>query len=193
MPYMNNQDAISEGSDVSSRHSILESCASCQFPSLGDDRRPAKQGFSSADALIFNAGQIQDFSSKQNVSMASIIETSWAVVLGAYAGTTSVCFGIQDHVKPEAETAADFAVFSKYAVFQFDLGLDHSFLETVRRVQALKQRFISRNEWCHRLESSQDLPFNSEVRFRTNVENFLDEEIRMTGNSSVRKYPKNLT
>ncbi len=83
---------------------LLRHVEPCRFPVLDDGIRVPKQEEEVAIRLTASRFSIASFYNKYGHDMAELLATAWAVVLGSYAGSPDVCFGVltQDSKTREA-------------------------------------------------------------------------------------------
>lgn len=113
----------------------LETGPPCIFPTLVDASTTEQRDFLSFETDISKTEELMELSTRYNVSVASLIQATWAIVLGGYAGTTEVCFGFQN---PEST--------SDGALVRAQLDLNQSLLETVRYMNSLENNIFPLNQ-----------------------------------------------
>jgi hypothetical protein len=133
----------------------LETSAPCLFPTLVDAGVPAQQEPITLEAVIARSDEITDLCTKHHISIASLLQTTWSIVMGGYTGATEILFGCQG-----------FDTTPKAALFKVKLDLNRSLLDTVQHVQSSEQSNVplNRNQWCRLLQPGPDRIANSEIR-----------------------------
>lgn len=176
------------GSKASQVVELLETYSPCRFPDLVNDGTAAGQEQLSLETVIADAGQIGNFCTNQNVSVASVLKAAWAVVLGGYAGTTSVTFGVQGYAEYDPDSDIGPVTTSRASLFGATLDLSQSLIETVRRVDSLEQcstSSVSQDVWECLVGPSTQRLCNSEMHFSLNQHDDQEKEIELLETPSV--------
>jgi non-ribosomal peptide synthase protein (TIGR01720 family) len=165
--------------------SYLSGANRCLFPRLthGASEKVTidfKVPFSGSAAL-------HDFCTRRDVTTATVYQLAWAMVLKAYTGTESACFGflasgrdmdipgIQDSIGP----------YINMLVCRVDLNLAMSIHETLQclqqnTVQSLSNQFTSLSEICHALGINDGRLFNTVLSVQRGISNQVHEKANCT-------------
>jgi hypothetical protein len=134
----------------------LESSSQCRFPMLSGDSRATTHEFVSSEAIVADYGKIVSFCSSHEVSVCSILQTAWTVVLGGYAGTKQTFFIYQSVGSP-----------LQTRLIGHQLDWKSTLLETLLSVNSSQQCSVPLNtsEWRQLLQPGPSNITNSAVTF----------------------------
>jgi hypothetical protein len=92
MPLM--KDTSSHKLAIKYWETFLHGFKPCHFPTLLDGLPTLQDNFQETTVkLDVNSLAIQEFCSQQQVTLCSLFQTAWAIVIGCYAGVEDVSFG----------------------------------------------------------------------------------------------------
>lgn len=114
----------------------LKEVKPCQLPGLSTDNNQARE-LRSIDISIANAGLLQAFCRKHDVTVANIIQAAWALVLQSYTGDESVCFGYLASGRdlPIPDVAECIGPMINMLICRVDLNASQSVVNVLKRIQ----------------------------------------------------------
>ncbi|KAI1262508.1 hypothetical protein F5Y18DRAFT_397403, partial [Xylariaceae sp. FL1019] len=73
----------------------LEGAEPCQIPTVGVQRatKSERAFFDRVESCSYRTADLGSFCRRLGITQAALIQTAWAIVLGAYTGQSDVCFG----------------------------------------------------------------------------------------------------
>jgi hypothetical protein len=151
----------------------LEDVGPCYFPKLTDgidtDRQLERREQVRVDIRISGA-PLAKFCQHQNVMVAEVLQTVWAVVLGRYIGSEEICFGTAIHASSNGGETT-------YMVSRARLGSEDPISKTLSDMQESLVRGLP-HACCSLADIQKMLPieqplFNSTISLRSD-----DGEVR---------------
>lgn len=179
MSFPQTEDRGSHTRDAPVSMDELESCIPCKFPTLAEFETTPQKGYLSLETTIANNDIVADFCTRHSISVATLLQTTWAIVLGGYTGTTDVCFGVRNLQSPVQTT-----------LFKIELNPSWSLLDTVHYVQSSEQccARLSEIQWQRLLQPGPGCIANTEMRLELDQHDMLQHDLASPDCSRVRNH-----
>lgn len=165
------QEASSE-EDISYWRSYLEFIEPCSFPALGD----SKDGFRELLTLelkLQDIAPLQTVCSMKGVTLSNVLQLVWALVLRAYTGNDTVCFGYLTSGRNVSLQDIESAVglFISMLVCRIDCSRDIMVSQALEQIrddyaQSTAHQAFSLAELQHKLQLSGKSLFNTAFTFQ---------------------------
>ncbi|EME80592.1 uncharacterized protein MYCFIDRAFT_93876, partial [Pseudocercospora fijiensis CIRAD86] len=155
----------------------LSNVEPCNFPSLdGDGPRSENTKILQVETPPIDHAKLQRFCERYNVTVSSICQAAWALVLCAYTGNNeSACFSVassgREHPIPDIDRIVGPLIVAQPCIFQLQQPEELTLLQLVRSAQAEHLRSMTRNllplaEILHSA-SITTIPFNTGISVTT--------------------------
>lgn len=159
MPPAKNEGDLASHPPASLTLDELESYNTCIFPTLSNARALEDNDMSSFDTVVACMEETLEFCNNHDVSVTSLLQAVWSIVLGGYTGSSGITFVINDAEKAHSTS-----------LFGVQLDWTRSLLETVQHVHWSETSSISlsTDQRQRLLQSGPIHVTNTELRFDLN-------------------------
>ncbi|KAL4862973.1 hypothetical protein BDV12DRAFT_34759 [Aspergillus spectabilis] len=168
-------------------NTYLQDAQPCQFPILNDGREQV-QALESIDVELpgLTKETLSAFSERYGITIANVVQTAWALVLRAFIGTDSVCYGYLTSGRDAPLDGIEDAVgpFINMLVCRLKLNPNEPALLALQNTQdgflkAMAHQYVSLAEMQHALGVAAQGLFNTAMSFqRYSPEESMDLNLR---------------
>ena len=162
--------------DVGYWRRYLENVEPCDFPSLNDGQKHARE-LRVFELEIRNLTELQAFCTQQSATFSNVLQLVWCLLLRTYTGSESVCFGYLSSGRDVPVQGIDRAVglFISMLVCRMDVGNGMSVFQALEQIQtdyaqSTAHQAYSLGEMQHELQLSGKSLFNTAFTFQRRSE-----------------------
>jgi len=155
----------------------LKGASRCEFPALTDELKEESR-LGSVNIVVTDLSGILKLSTECGLTVSTVIQTAWSLVLQSYTGSDSVCFGYLSSERDAPIDGLQDAVgpFINMLPCRINLANSDKLTQVLEQVQAdfvrsIPHRSCSLAELYHRLNLSEKSLFNTVVSFQNNSGN----------------------
>ena len=162
----------SRNEDVTYWRRYLDNVEPCYFPALADGKRNERE-LRTLELGLIDASRLQSFCAQHSVTLSNVLQLVWSLVLRAYTGKESVCFGYLSSGRDVPLEGIHDAVglFISMLVCRIDLSNDLRVSNALKQIQddyaqSMAHQAFSLGDMQHELQLSGKSLFNTAFTFQ---------------------------
>lgn len=170
--YISHIQQTSRNEDVAYWRRYLSNVEPCYFPALADGKKD-KRELRTLELKLDNASQLQSFCAQHSVTLSNVLQLVWSLVLRAYTGNDTVCFGYLSSGRDVPLEGIQDAVglFISMLVCRMDLSNDLQVDAALKQIQgdytqSMAHQAFSLGDMQHELQLSGKSLFNTAFTFQ---------------------------